>query len=74
MRKNIKSGLKKTLIQKFTKQKYMSQKFRFCCSCVRVTLMQKGKCHFCNGDFILTLPSDNLHKVDRRAKAYESIS
>ena len=52
----------------------MSQKFRFCCSCVRVTLMQKGKCHFCNSDFILTLPTDNLHKIDRRAKAYESIS
>ena len=52
----------------------MKQKFRFCCSCVRVTLMQKGKCYFCNGNFILTTNTDNLYKVNRRAKTYESIS
>ena len=52
----------------------MSQTFRFCCNCVRVALIQKGKCHFCNGDFILTTHTDNLYKVNRRAKAYENIS
>jgi hypothetical protein len=36
--------------------------------------MKKGKCHFCDGDFILVSPNDNLHKIDKRAKAYESIS
>ena len=52
MKKNIKSGLKKILIQKFTKLKYMNQVFRFCCSCTRLTLVQKGKCYFCNSKFI----------------------
>ena len=52
----------------------MSQVFRFCCKCVRMTLMTKGKCYFCNGDFIITAPSDNLHKVNRRAKSHKSLS
>ena len=30
----------------------MNEVFRFCCSCTRVTLVQKGKCYFCNSKFI----------------------
>jgi hypothetical protein len=31
----------------------MSQLFRFCCSCHRETLVQEGKCYFCNSSFIV---------------------
>ena len=48
-----------------------SQMFRFCCSCARVSLIQKGKCYFCNGDFIYSSPKDDLHKMPKRVeKAY----
>ena len=48
-----------------------SQIFRFCCSCARVSLIQKGKCYFCNGDFIYSSPKDDLHKMPKRVeKAY----
>jgi len=48
-----------------------SQMFRFCCSCGMVSLIKKGKCCFCEGDFILSLPSDDLHKMPKRVeKAY----
>jgi hypothetical protein len=47
------------------------QIFRFCISCTRVSLIKKGKCCFCEGDFILSLPSDDLHKMPKRVeKAY----
>ncbi len=45
-----------------------SQIFRFCISCTRVSLIQKGKCYFCGGDFILSLPSDDLHKLPKRVE------
>ena len=47
------------------------QIFRFCCRCTRVSLIKKGKCYFCKGDFILFLPSDDLYKLPKRVgKAY----
>ena len=30
----------------------MSQVFRFCCGCTRLTLVQNNKCYFCNSKFI----------------------
>lgn len=48
--------------------KNKSQIFRFCCSCVRVSLIQKGKCYFCKGDFILSAPTDDLHKLPKRVE------
>ena len=48
-----------------------SQIFRFCISCTMVSLIQKGRCFFCGGDFILSLPSDNLYKRPKKVeKAY----
>lgn len=44
------------------------QIFRLCLSCVRMSLIKKGKCCFCNGDFILSSLKDDLHK---RPKKYE---
>ena len=45
-----------------------SQVFRFCCSCVRVSLIEKGKCYFCNGDFIGSLRTDDLYKMPKRVE------
>jgi hypothetical protein len=49
------------------------QIFRFCLSCTMVTLIKKGRCHCCNGQFILSSPNDDLHKRPKYAKSYESI-
>lgn len=50
------------------KMNKVKQIFRFCISCTRVSLIKKGKCCFCNGDFILSLPSDDLHKMPKRVE------
>jgi hypothetical protein len=45
--------------------------FRFCCSCVRMSLIEKGSCYFCGGKFIIKLIRDDLHiKKSKREKAY----
>lgn len=44
------------------------QIFRFCCSCAMVSLIQKGKCYFCGGDFILSSVKDDLHKLPKRVE------
>ena len=44
------------------------QIFRFCISCTMVSLIQKGRCFFCGGDFILSLPTDDLHKMPKRVE------
>ncbi len=49
------------------------QIFRFCCSCVMVTLIKKGKCFCCNGNFILSSLKDDLHKRPKYAESHESI-
>ena len=43
-----------------------TQMFRFCCSCARVSLIEKGKCFFCNGNFIYVGPKDDLYKRPRK--------
>ena len=30
-----------------------SQIFRFCCSCVRISLIENKRCYFCDSTFIL---------------------
>ncbi len=45
----------------------MNQIFRFCCRCVRLSLIKKGKCFCCNGDFIVSSPKDDLHKRPKNA-------
>ena len=37
------------------------QIFRFCCGCSRVSLIQKGKCYFCDSKFILKTKTDDLY-------------
>ncbi len=44
------------------------QIFRFCISCTMVSLIQKGRCFFCGGDFILSLPTDDLHKMPKKVE------
>ncbi len=53
----------KTVVKKKT-----SQIFRLCISCTMVSLIQKGKCYFCGGDFILSLPTDKLYKMPTRVE------
>tara|TARA_R100001530_G_scaffold46635_1_gene35057 strand:- start:40 stop:198 length:159 start_codon:yes stop_codon:yes gene_type:complete len=48
-----------------------SQMFRFCCSCVRMSLIEEGSCYFCGSKFIIKLIKDDLHiKKRKREKAY----
>ena len=55
--------------------KKQSQIFRFCCHCVRMTLIENGSCFFCNGKFILkTVKDDLLIRKKQSEKAHESIS
>ncbi len=46
----------------------MSQVFRFCCRCVRMSLIQDGKCLFCKGNFYLKGIKDDMQI---RKKKYE---
>ncbi len=48
--------------------KNKSQTFRFCCSCIRMSLIEEGSCYFCGSKFILKIHSDDLHI---RKKKYE---
>ena len=50
--------------------KNKSQMFRFCLNCIRVSLIQEGKCYFCNGNFIVSCHSDYLHKIKKSEKAH----
>ena len=43
-----------------------SQMFRFCLRCTMVSLIEKGRCYFCNGDFILSSVKDDLHKLPKK--------
>ena len=54
----------------------MSKMFRFCCSCVRVSLIDRETgCYFCGGKFLFTSPTDDfrIRKKDN-AESYESVS
>ena len=49
----------------------MSQVFRFCLRCVRVSLIKNGCCLFCKGDFIVkTAKDDILIKKQRDAAVH----
>jgi len=53
----------------------MEQAFRFCCSCVRMTLIKNDCCYFCKGKFLVTSYKDDLKIRERyNVKAHESIS
>ena len=53
----------------------MSQAFRFCCSCVRVTLIKNDCCYFCKGKFIISSAKDDFKIREKyNVKAHESIS
>ena len=54
---------------KQTNMKNKSQTFRFCCSCIRMSLIEEGSCYFCGSKFILKIHSDDLHI---RKKKYEA--
>ena len=41
--------------------KKKSQRFRFCCSCIRMTLLTEDGCYFCGSKFILATKTDNLN-------------
>ncbi len=48
------------------------QKFRFCCSCVRMSLIDPHKgCHFCGGKFVVASLKDDL-KLNKRKELAES--
>jgi hypothetical protein len=47
-------------------KKNKSQMFRFCLRCTMVSLIEKGRCYFCNGDFILSSVKDDLHKLPKK--------
>ena len=70
MKRNIKNGLKKIQIQKFIKRKYMNQMFRFCCRCVRMSLIDEHTgCHFCGGKFVVSSLKDDLKLIKRNQVA-----
>ncbi len=48
----------------------MSQVFRFCCRCVRMSLIQDGECYFCKKKFIISSLKDDLNI--RKKKVAES--
>ncbi len=51
---------------KHINMKNKSQKFRFCCRCVRMTLMERGRCYFCNGDFLITTSTEYTYKRKKK--------
>ncbi|QDP63648.1 MAG: hypothetical protein Unbinned3987contig1001_24 [Prokaryotic dsDNA virus sp.] len=44
------------------KEKIMSQVFRFCCRCIRMSLIKEGKCIFCKGSFYSKGVKDDMQK------------
>ena len=48
------------------------QMFRFCCRCVRVSLIDPyNGCHFCGGKFIVSSLKDDL-KINKRKELAEA--
>ena len=52
-----------------------NQRFRFCCDCIRMSLIKNNVCFFCGGKFLFTSPTDDfrIRKKDN-AESYESVS
>ena len=47
-----------------------SQMFRFCCKCVRMSLIDEHTgCHFCGGKFIVSSLKDDLKLIKRNQLA-----
>ena len=47
--------------------KNKSQRFRFCCGCIRMTLLTDDGCYFCGGKFVVAAKTDDFNI---RPKAY----
>ena len=51
----------------------MNKMFRFCCSCVRVSLIvPETGCYFCGGKFVLSSLKDDLKLIKRKKKVAET--
>lgn len=48
-----------------------NQIFRFCCRCIRMTLMKNNVCFFCGGKFVLSGLKDNFG-VNKKRKKHEA--
>jgi len=42
------------------------QLFRFCCRCVRMSLITEDGCHFCGGKFIVAALKDDLNIREKK--------
>ena len=52
------------------KMKKKEQMFRFCCKCVRMSLIDEHTgCHFCGGKFIVSSLKDDLKLIKRNQLA-----
>ena len=50
----------------------MNQMFRFCCRCVRMSLIDPDNgCHFCGGKFVVASLKDDL-KLKKKKEIAES--
>ena len=38
----------------------INQRFRFCCDCIRMSLVKDNGCYFCGGKFIVTSATDDF--------------
>ena len=43
----------------------MNQIFRFCCVCVRVSLIEEGKCVLCKRDFYVRGITPRMKKLEK---------
>mgnify|MGYP003148704933 CR=1 FL=1 len=48
-----------------------NQMYRFCCSCIRISLITENGCHFCGGKFIVASLKDDL-KIRKKKELAES--
>ena len=46
-----------------------NQIYRFCCHCIRMTLMKDNGCFFCNGKFVVSGIKDSFNKIKRKQKS-----
>tara|TARA_R100001594_G_scaffold140452_1_gene185574 strand:- start:252 stop:416 length:165 start_codon:yes stop_codon:yes gene_type:complete len=52
-----------------------NQRFRFCCDCIRMSLIKDDGCYFCGGKFLITTPTDDFRTRKKdNAESYESVS
>jgi hypothetical protein len=46
-----------------------NQIYRFCCHCIRMTLMSEDGCLFCGGKFVVSGIKDSFNKIKRKQKS-----